>query len=256
MKKWMLVLIACFSIIMVAACGEGPGEQPEESEGSQIDLEPAEEEEGEAELSEREIPPSEYPQFNDEIEGEAVVAVLHTNMGDIHIKLFPQYAPRTVENFVGLSKQGFYDGVIFHRVIQDFMIQGGDPEGTGMGGESYFGEPFEDEFTTALAHFRGALSMANRGPNTNQSQFFIVQATNNLPEGWFDQAAAQGILFPEETMDKYYEVGGTPHLDFGHTVFGHVIEGMDVVDAIAEVETGANDKPVDDVVIESIEILE
>ncbi|MCD8510795.1 MAG: peptidylprolyl isomerase [Bacillus sp. (in: Bacteria)] len=256
MKKWMLVLIACFSFILITACGAGPGEEPEDGLGTQIDLEPAEEEGTEEGVpSEREIAPPEYPQFKDDVSGEEVAAIIHTNMGSIHIKLFPQYAPLAVENFIGLSEEGYYDGVIFHRVIEDFMIQGGDPSGTGTGGESYFGAMFEDEFTTALAHFHGALSMANRGANTNTSQFFIVHAANNLPEGWFEQAAAQGLLFPEETIEKYYEVGGTPHLDFGHTVFGHVIDGMDVVDSIATVETGANDKPVEDVVIESIEIL-
>lgn len=262
-KKWMLLLIACFSFIIIAGCGQGTGEEDEAQGSTPTDEETTDEagneapEEEERELTEREIAPEEYPQLNNEVGENEIEAIIHTNMGEIRIKLFPEYAPKAVENFVGLSEQGFYDGVIFHRVINDFMLQGGDPTGTGTGGESIYGEPFEDEFTTALAHFRGALSMANRGPATNTSQFFIVQASNrNLTADWFAAAAAQGLRFPDETVEHYLEFGGTPHLDFGHTVFGHVIEGMDVVDAIAQVETAAADKPVEDVVIETIEIVE
>lgn len=101
-------------------------------------------------------------------------ALIKTNRGDILVQLFPEVAPKTVKNFVELAKKGYYDGVIFHRVIPDFMIQGGDPTGTGMGGESIYGEKFEDEFSPQVFNFRGALSMANAGPNTNGSQFFIV----------------------------------------------------------------------------------
>ncbi|MBR2337910.1 MAG: peptidylprolyl isomerase, partial [Clostridia bacterium] len=108
------------------------------------------------------------------IAGETV-AILHTNHGDIAIRLFPDHAPKTVENFVTHAKNGYYDGLIFHRVINDFMIQGGDPTGTGCGGESIWGHPFKDEFTPELHNLRGALSMANAGPGTNGSQFFIVQ---------------------------------------------------------------------------------
>ena len=103
------------------------------------------------------------------------VAVIKTNHGEMNIQLFPDQAPKTVANFVALAKSGYYDGVIFHRIIKDFMIQGGDPTGTGMGGESIYGESFEDEFSKELYNIRGALSMANAGPNTNGSQFFIVQ---------------------------------------------------------------------------------
>ena len=110
-------------------------------------------------------------------EGDTVVTI-NTSMGDSKIKLFPEKAPKAVENFVTHAKNGYYNNVIFHRVINDFMIQGGDPEGTGYGGESIWGKPFEDEFSNELRHFRGALSMANAGPNTNGSQFFIVQNKN------------------------------------------------------------------------------
>jgi cyclophilin family peptidyl-prolyl cis-trans isomerase len=147
-------------------------------------------------------------------------AIIQTNHGPIHVELYPDDAPKTVDNFVKLANDGFYDRVIFHRVIPDFMIQGGDPTGTGSGGPGY---TFEDEFNDHKVD-RGALAMANAGPNTNGSQFFIVTT----------EAA--------------------PWLDGKHTVFGRVTEGMDVVDKIAELPRDARDKPNDDVVIESVSV--
>jgi cyclophilin family peptidyl-prolyl cis-trans isomerase len=147
-------------------------------------------------------------------------ATLHTNHGDISIELFDDDAPKTVENFLKLARDGFYDGVIFHRVIPDFMVQGGDPTGTGTGGPGY---KFEDEFNDHKV-VRGALAMANAGPNTNGSQFFIVTT----------EAASW--------------------LDGKHTVFGTVSDGMDVVDAISALETDARDRPRSDVTIESIDL--
>jgi cyclophilin family peptidyl-prolyl cis-trans isomerase len=152
------------------------------------------------------------------------VAVIETTLGTIKIRLFPEKAPKTVENFVGLIEKGYYDGIIFHRVIPDFMIQGGDPTGTGRGGESLWGGKFEDEFSPDVKNIRGALSMANSGPNTNGSQFFIVQAE------------------------------ATPWLNGLHTVFGQVYEGMEVVDAIATAERGPGDKPVKDIVMKKVTV--
>jgi cyclophilin family peptidyl-prolyl cis-trans isomerase len=152
--------------------------------------------------------------------GEAMssTAVMHTNHGDIEVELFDDDAPKTVENFVKLARDGFYDGVIFHRVIPDFMIQGGDPTGTGRGGPGY---TFEDEFNEHKI-VRGALAMANAGPNTNGSQFFIV------------------------TTDA------APWLDGKHTVFGHVVDGIEVVDKIEASDTDQNDKPREEARIESV----
>lgn len=181
------------------------------------------------------------------------VAVMHTSMGDITIKLFPKQAPKTVENFTTHAKNGYYNGLIFHRVIKDFMIQGGDPTGTGMGGESIWGSSFEDEFTPELHNLRGALSMANAGPNTNGSQFFIVQA-NSVPSSMLSQMEDLEQAFPKEIVDAYSSMGGTPWLDFRHSVFGQVTEGLEIVDAIANVKTVGADKPEEDVVINSIEI--
>jgi cyclophilin family peptidyl-prolyl cis-trans isomerase len=149
-------------------------------------------------------------------------ATLITNHGAIRLELFPDDAPKTVGNFVKLAQEGFYDGVIFHRVIPDFMIQGGDPTGTGSGGPGY---QFEDEFNDHKVE-RGALAMANAGPNTNGSQFFIVTADS------------------------------CPWLDGKHTVFGRVVEGMDVVDAISQVPSAAGDRPKEPVVIASVQLAE
>lgn len=192
-----------------------------------------------------------FPQVDIEaVEGP--IATIKTNHGDMRVKLFPDHAPKTVANFIALSKDGYYDGVIFHRIIKDFMIQGGDPTGTGMGGESIYGESFEDEFSEELYNVRGALSMANAGPNTNGSQFFIVQ-NQHLP--YSKKEIARGG-WPEPIAEIYAEQGGTPHLDRRHTVFGQLADeaSYEVLDAIAGVETGAMDKPVEDVIIETIEI--
>ncbi len=182
-----------------------------------------------------------------------IVAVMHTNMGDIKIKLFPDKTPKTAENFITHAKNGYYNGLKFHRVIKDFMIQGGDPLGTGIGGESIWGGKFEDEFDVELHNLRGALSMANAGPNTNGSQFFIVQASvapvNMLEQ--MEELTDSG--FPSDIIEAYRELGGTPWLDFRHTVFGQVFEGMDIVDNIAAVKT-VNDVPCDDVIITSIDV--
>jgi cyclophilin family peptidyl-prolyl cis-trans isomerase len=149
-------------------------------------------------------------------------ATLQTSEGAIEVELFPDAAPKKVENFEKLSRDGFYDGLIFHRVIPDFMIQGGDPTGTGMGGPGY---EFEDEFNEHRVE-RGALAMANAGPNTNGSQFFIVTAE------------------------------ATPWLDGKHTIFGRVTSGMDIVDQISQTERDANDRPLKPVTIERVELAE
>lgn len=161
---------------------------------------------------------------NKKMSNKQTVAIIQTNMGTIELELFADKTPKTVENFVGLANKGYYNGVIFHRVIDKFMIQGGDPTGTGRGGESFWGGKFNDEIVPELKHdSEGILSMANAGPNTNGSQFFIT-------------------LVP------------TPWLDGKHTVFGKVIKGMDVVKAIGKVQTNQMDRPLKDVVMEKVTI--
>lgn len=191
--------------------------------------------------------------FREPKAGDTIVT-MHTNFGDVKFLMFPEVAPKTVENFVTHAKESYYDGLIFHRVIDGFMIQGGDPTGTGRGGESIWGEAFEDEFSPEAHNFRGALSMANAGPDTNGSQFFIVQA-GPVDERMFPMLARQyGVKLDDETKAKYAELGGTPWLDNHHTVFGQVIEGMDVVDTIASQPVGYQDKPVNDIVIEKMTV--
>ncbi|MEZ7728555.1 peptidylprolyl isomerase [Granulicatella sp. 20925_1_28] len=193
---------------------------------------------------------SQFPQLN-EVNEKNPLVIVHTNQGDFTLELFPEVAPKTVENFVTHAKNGYYDGVIFHRVIEDFMIQGGDPTGTGMGGESIYGRTFEDEFSREAFNLYGTLSMANAGPNTNGSQFFIVTA-KQVPAQMLKQLKDGG--WPEEIVEEYAKVGGTPWLDHRHTVFGRVVEGMDVVLKIEGVERNAQDRPLEDVVIESMDV--
>ena len=191
-----------------------------------------------------------YPQL-DLSKAQGPKAIIKTNLGTIEVQLFEKLATKTVKNFVELAKKGYYDGVTFHRVIPDFMIQGGDPTGTGRGGESIYGHPFEDEFSEQLFNFNGALSMANAGPNTNGSQFFIV-SNEHVPANMIDQMKMVG--YPQEVTDRYKENGGTPWLDHRHTVFGQVIKGMDVVQVISKVERDQMDKPKDNVVMEKVTI--
>ena len=233
------------------------------------------------------------------------IAILHTSMGDISVRFFPEAAPKAVKNFVTHAQEGYYNGVTFHRVVKDFVIQGGDPTATGRGGTSIWSTKFEDEFDSKLLNLTGALSMANSGVNTNGSQFFINQSSPTVfgvrgeysPEAvrakydkqydsYVESYAAIGMDFtsyyatkddffkanynetyvydwiPNEVWDLYEQYGGNLSLDGawrrsgGHTVFGQVFEGMDVVEAIAAVEvdkTNGN-KPLTDVMIESVEI--
>lgn len=220
------------------------------------------------------------------------IAVVHTTMGDITMKFFPEAAPKAVENFITHARDGYYDGVTFHRVIDGFMIQGGDPTGTGSGGESINGKDFEDEFSNKLFNIRGSVSMANAGQDTNGSQFFINQNKScdfDLAEANWEQIYSMMCqskeagtleqfmsyyanyytnfyntdLVTEDVRKLYEEQGGNPSLDGafnmldrGHTVFAQVISGMDVVDKIAAVETdSSNNKPVEDVIIEGIDIV-
>ncbi|RHW42619.1 peptidylprolyl isomerase [Neobacillus notoginsengisoli] len=251
MKQKIIASLAG-AMLLLSACGT-PGDQAGDKKNTGAGNTPKEETVKDEKKQAAEV--KGFPQLSDEVaENERLVEMV-TSMGSIKIKLFPELAPKTVDNFIKLSEKDYYDGMIFHRVINNFMIQGGDPEGTGRGGESAFGGPFEDEFSEHLLNFRGALSMANSGPNTNGSQFFIVQ-NKTMDEGMKGQLQSAG--YPEEAVAAY-EKGGTPWLDFKHTVFGQVIEGMDVVDKIAEVETHKDkpneDKPIKDVVIKDIKIL-
>lgn len=247
-----IISIICITTLLFTGCASN--KKSDSKTDTKYSSQNTEAKQPESKETEKNAAVSGLPQFTVPEEGEEI-AVMTTNMGTIKIKFFPQYAPKAVENFITHSKDGYYNGLIFHRIINDFMIQGGDPKGTGTGGESIWKKPFEDEFNPMLHNFRGALSMANAGANTNGSQFFIVQAKKVAEELIPQMKEAGAQYFPEDSIKKYEEVGGTPHLDFRHTVFGQVFEGMDIVDKIAAVKTDKNDKPVKDVKIEKIEII-
>lgn len=196
-------------------------------------------------------------QYADPEKGALIAHINVKGYGQITVRFFPEQAPLAVENFVQHAKDGYYDGLTFHRIIVDFMIQGGDPNGTGTGGDSIWKDeegiyvPFEDEFSKYLIPIRGALCMANSGVNTNGSQFFIVQNTeyNIVDVMNLRKAGVDG-----ELISYYKENGGACWLYEAHTVFGQVIAGWDVLDKVASVLTDGNGTPSKDVIIESIEL--
>lgn len=233
---------------------------------------------------------SEYDkQFQSPKKGDTI-AVIKTNYGDITVRFFKDEAPKAVENFITLAEEGYYDGITFHRVIEDFMIQAGDPTGTGTGGESCWGGYFDNEIVTYLSPYRGALCMANGGNDgTNGSQFFIVTDadTNVAKARTANETVDASLKVSEDKLKRYEEHGGAIWLDqevsklyaavysaseAAHTVFGQVIDGMDVADAISQVAVYSEleytdaiiddpdqtailqNKPKDDVIIETIEI--
>ncbi|MCL1845391.1 MAG: peptidylprolyl isomerase [Defluviitaleaceae bacterium] len=219
--------------------------------------------------------PAQTLQLSPLIPGEEL-AVLHTNHGDITLRFFPDEAPLAVESFITHARNGFYDGLIFHRIGPDFMIQGGCPQGTGGGGEAAWGGTFGLERSFNLHHFRGAVGTAHRGPGTIGSQFYIVQ--NTRLAGHYDELFEFFIeaqdeiagdfsdgrhiyirdVHPADALEHFKNYGGTPWLDwrwntdgYGHTVFAHVVEGMDAVDSIA-LTPAQNERPIEDVIIERI----
>jgi len=233
MSKKVFAIILCIIIILSVGC------QPQ-NEATKVDT-----------AKKEVIVDTNFDQLAAPQKGETI-AIIHTNMGDIKVKFFEKEAPKTVKNFVTLAEKNYYDGLIFHRVIADFMIQGGDPTGTGNGGESIYGKTFEDEFNVNLRNYRGALSMANGGADTNGSQFFIVQKKEVDAE---NQEKMKISNFPEELQKKYIEYGGTPWLDNRHTVFGQVFEGMEIVDKISQVMVDGDSRPLEEVKITDIEII-
>lgn len=188
--------------------------------------------------------------------GETVATISVRDFGDIKVKFFDELAPTGVRNFLLLANDGYYDGLTFHRVINNFMIQGGDPDGTGTGGESAWKTPFYNEICDDLCVIRGSLCYANSGVEpSNGSQFFITQAGKVTDDDLANYEKAYGLKLTDKQKESYRENGGCPWLQGGYTVFGQVYEGMDVVDKIAAVEVNEDDdKPVNDVVIDSIKV--
>lgn len=193
--------------------------------------------------------PTNLPQLTKEVKENEKEVRITTSLGTIRAKVFPELAPKAVENFLTHGSEGYYNGTVFHRVIPNFMIQAGDPEGDGTGGESIWGEPFETEISNQLFHIRGAIAMAKtNAPVSIGSQFYIVQNPADMSE------TADPTITPKEIIEAYKN-GGYPSLDQNYTVFGQVIEGMDIVDAISEAETDQNNKPLQEITIESIEVI-
>jgi cyclophilin family peptidyl-prolyl cis-trans isomerase len=195
--------------------------------------------------------------FTSPVEGEEVIIMKIKDYGEVRIKLFPEYASKGVENFVELAKEGYYDGLTFHRVISDFMIQGGDPLGNGTGGESIWGSKFDGGTDEHLIHAAGAIAYANSGStSTNGSQFYIVTGEVYDETTLSQMESYYGMSFSDDAKTIYSTVGGTPFLDGGYTVFGQVYEGLDIIFEIQNVETDDNDKPVEDVIMESVTVAE
>lgn len=279
----MLVIIAAAGLAL-AACGDSSDGQSQAGAGSTNavvsdaeifvfeEIDPNDDVALAGSMSTDFIPGSLANQIGTPAIGEGI-AIMHTNFGSIYLRLFPNHAPLAVQNFVTHARNGYYDGLTFHRIIEDFMIQGGDPMGTGGGGESIWGRTFGDEFSPNLRHIRGALAMANAGPATNGSQFYIVQNSGldmflagefEAMMGLYDEVMEDGdgvqtygdaFASEFEFLAHYLEHGGTPHLDFGHTVFGQVFRGMDIVDNIATTPVDGSSRPLDEVIIERIEIV-
>lgn len=181
------------------------------------------------------------------------VAEIKTSRGTVKVILFPELAPKAVENFKQLASSGYYNGIVFHRVIEDFIVQSGSPDGSVGGGESCWGVPFTDEFTDLLHNYTGALSMANHGSDTNGSQFFfVVTPIGEMSDG--NISGMQNAGWREEVIDTYRQAGGVPSLDYRYTVFGQVYEGLDVLYKISAVKTDDDDRPLKDITIESIEV--
>lgn len=186
-------------------------------------------------------------------QGDDIIVMTVRDYGEIKIRLFPELLPKACENFITLANQGYYDNLTFHRIIQNFMIQGGDPNGDGSGGESAFGGFFDGGVSSQLIHLPGALAYANSGTTSSDgSQFYIVtgqQVTASLLD---DLTENYEMYFPAEAADDYIQYGGAPYLDGNYTVFGQVIDGLDIVFQLSQLETDPNDFPLHPVYIESV----
>lgn len=247
MKKILAASCLMGAAMLITACGSSNNTGNDDSSSSS-----AASSEETTTSSSVDLNSLELPQLESDAAANEDVVEMVTTKGDIKMKLFPKIAPKAVENFMTHAKDGYYDGVIFHRVINEFMIQTGDPEGTGSGGESIWGKPFETEISNQLYHIRGALAMARTSEPVSQgSQFYIVQNDQDVSANLAIQ------FYPQKIIDAYKK-GGSPTLDGQYTVFGQVMEGMDVVDAIAALDKGDNAESgtKTDVKIEKINIIQ
>lgn len=248
-KKKLLAFILCG--IVTAGLMTGCGDEPSSSDGTSTDN-------SSQTVTDAVTAPENVDIMNytaPEI-GDKIVEMDFRDYGTVKFRLFPEYAELGVENFVGLAEDGFYDGLTFHRIIQDFMIQGGDPLGTGMGGKSLWGSSFDGGTDAHLIHLPGAVAYANSGTTaSNSSQFYIVTGDEASDE-MFSYYEQRGVLFSDNAKELYKQYGGTPFLDGNYTVFGQVIDGLDIIYTLQYVATNADDKPLNDVIIDKVRITE
>lgn len=265
MKKFAKIILVIFLLItllfILTACGDeenadttssgngttNSGEENEMTEAQKFKQELAN-------LSQEEVMANAEAQMAEPEVGDTIAIFHIEGYGDITVKFFEDVAPRACENFITHAKEGYYNGLTFHRVINEFMIQGGDPLGNGTGGESIWGEDFGEELSPTVLPYKGALCMASRGTGTKSigSQFYIVQANYN--EEMTQYLSYYGY---SNLLNSYQNYGGDLYdlaISYQYTTFGQVIDGLDVVDEIAAVQTDSSDKPVQDVIISSIEI--
>jgi cyclophilin family peptidyl-prolyl cis-trans isomerase len=260
LKRFFSILVATGLLLTLASCQvENTGNIPK-SETTESEI-------ANENLMTPEVTPfmesTAFYNFNEPKEGDEIIVMTIKNYGTVKIRLFPELVPKAVENFVTHAKEGYYDGLIFHRIIAEFMIQGGDPLGTGTGGESIWGGKFDSGMTDKLHHFTGALAYANSGSTSTSGSQFYICVNKTLTQAEIDSYVQAGYTFDEETQKKYMEVGGQPFLDGGifggsnaYTVFGQVYEGQNIIEAVSKVQTGTSDRPLEAVVIESIKVEE
>ena len=251
-KILLLVFVTVIMLLVLTGCeGENATQiKINNSDTTSNTTNNTENEEGEVKLSDIDFKSAAEKQMAMPNSGDTVAIMHIKDYGDVKFKFFEDVAPKAVENFLTHAREGYYNGLTFHRVINEFMIQGGDPKGDGTGGESIWGEGFGTELDYTLVPYRGSLCMAMSSlPNSIGSQFFITQAHYSE-----DMYSYLKNSLPVSLMNQYKEYGGYLSLYMQYTVFGQVYEGMDIIDKIAAVETDENDKPITDVVIESIEV--
>lgn len=254
-RKRLLAFILCgIMAASMTACGDDDGGSSAENNDAS-----GTSESGDSGVSGEETPAPEnvdIMNYTAPEKGDKIIEIDFKDYGTVKFRLFPEYANQGVENFIGLANDGYYDGLTFHRIIKDFMIQGGDPLGTGQGGKSLWGSSFDGGTDAHLIHLPGAVAYANSGSTASDgSQFYIVTG-EECSADYFAYLEAYGYAFSDNSKQLYQQYGGTPFLDGSYTVFGQVFDGLDVIYKIQYSATNANDKPFDDVIMESVRVTE
>lgn len=247
MKKKFLAVILCAMMVSTAAAGCGKKTELDGSSGS------------ESSSAEEQTPPEnvDIANYTAPQKGDKIIEMDIRDYGTVKFRLFPEYADKGVENFIGLAEDGYYDGLTFHRVIKDFMIQGGDPLGDGTGGKSLWGSTFDGGTDSHLIHAAGAVAYANSsGTDTNTSQFYIVTGDRSIDDEYFAMLSSNKCEFSDNAKAFYKESGGFPFLDGKYTVFGQVFDGLDIIFKIQYQATNASDKPLNDVIVDKVRVTE